>query len=591
MRRIMSTHYVNKLGIETHDPNYILNLSSKHNKVKYREKNFMNPNSWLFRPYPHYINRLNNFIELNLIAIGWPGIGDLSASDEADIKSRVKAKYGEDKLSYTVNTLLAFKKEILIGDIILVVPKANESEIVAIGQITSDYFFNSKYDDYDIGYSHQRQVIWIEKSFIRKELPKYISKKFGFRKTFSKLSESLSNSFIDFLKSKNYTITHAKQLESCPKENTVTFSGFRLLIQNYRVLKSVDFETHDVSLIVGPNGSGKSTFLNSLTVLKNTLFGGFGYALNQDGGPQGFQNFNLLNTPTLYSLQINDIQWEISPEVSNDGVKHPLPERIKLQGELVAKVAPGNTSFLYRYVNFSVLKEKTALQKISEAEGYTRELDIFIHALSHYRYYHDYQLKTLLYSGSPLQNETELHPNGLNAFDVLRTWQADKPFTEKYQFIRETLQETFPFFQDFGFETAGQTVSLKIYTGEFHIPLLHVSNGFLVFLLHLTAICSASENSIVSIDEPENGLHPYGIKQLISACQEWSAIKNVTILLATHSPVMLNQFNDCPENVFVMGADKNSQVTRLDQLRDPEWLSFYSLGDLYGNEFGIQDLI
>lgn len=547
----------------------------------------MNQNGWLFRPYPHFLNRLNNFIELNVIAVGWPGIGDLSASNWSDIEYRVRAKYGEEGLSSTVNTLSAFKEKILIGDIIIVVPKLNDSEIVAIGQVTSDYFFNPKYDDYDIGYSHQRQVAWIEKRFIRKDLPKTLSEKLGFRKTFIKLSKTLSNSLVDFLKSKNYTITHSERLESFPKEKNLDFAGFRLLIQNYRALKSVDLETHGVSLIVGANGSGKSTLLNSLTVLKNTIYGGFGYALNQDGGSQGFQNFNLLNAPTLYSLQMNGIQWEISPEVDNDGVKHPLPERIKLQGELTAKVVPGNTSFSYQYGNALVTKEKTALKKISETDVYAGELDIFIHALSHYRHYQDYQLKTLRYTGSPLNNDTKLHPNGINAFDVLRTWQSDKPFTEKYQFVIETLRETFPFFQDIGFESAGQTVSIKIYTNEFHIPLLHVSNGFLGFLLHLIAICSAPENSIVSIDEPENGLHPHAIEQLIVACREWSAIKNMTILLATHSPLMLNQFNDCPDQVFVMGAEEN--ITQLDKLRDPEWLGYFSLGNLYGRDFGLQE--
>ena len=285
----------------------------------------MNQNCWLFRPYPHDLNRLNNFIKLNIIAVGWPGLGDLTASDLSDIKYRFKAKYGEEGLLSAVNTLFAFKEKILIGDIIIVVPKLNDSEIVAIGQVTSDYFFNPKYDDYDIGYSHQRQVTWIDKEFIRKGLPKNISEKLGFRKTFIKLSESLSTSLVNFLKSKNYNLTYSGQLESPSQEKTITFAGFRLIIQNYRVLKSVDLETHGVSLIIGANGSGKSTLLNSLTVLKNTIHSGFGYALNQDGGSQGFQNFLLLNTPTLYSLQIDKVQWEISPEVNNnDGVKHPL---------------------------------------------------------------------------------------------------------------------------------------------------------------------------------------------------------------------------------------------------------------------------
>jgi len=56
----------------------------------------------------------------------------------------------------SVNTIVQFKDEISIGDLVLVVPKKEDGSELAIGKVISAYL----YDDYNIGYSHQRQVIW-----------------------------------------------------------------------------------------------------------------------------------------------------------------------------------------------------------------------------------------------------------------------------------------------------------------------------------------------------------------------------------------------------------------------------------------------
>jgi len=49
-------------------------------------------NCWLIRPYPHNINRMPNFLENNIIAIGWPGIGDLTACDKQSVQQRILDK-------------------------------------------------------------------------------------------------------------------------------------------------------------------------------------------------------------------------------------------------------------------------------------------------------------------------------------------------------------------------------------------------------------------------------------------------------------------------------------------------------------------
>ncbi|MBK7758611.1 MAG: hypothetical protein IPI35_19885 [Deltaproteobacteria bacterium] len=64
----------------------------------------------------------------------------------------------------------------------------------------------------------------------------------------------------------------------------------------------------------------------------------------------------------------------------------------------------------------------------------------------------------------------------------------------------------------------------------------------------------------------------------------------LTILLTTHSPVVLNEFSREPSQVYIIergpeadDADR-SEVLPLTEARDPNWLSHFELGDLYAAE-------
>jgi predicted ATPase len=92
---------------------------------------------------------------------------------------------------------------------------------------------------------------------------------------------------------------------------------------------------------------------------------------------------------------------------------------------------------------------------------------------------------------------------------------------------------------------------------------------------------------VLAIDEPENALHPYSIRRLMDAFREWSDAHDVTVLLATHSPVILDTFKELPEKVFVMQPDQEVLPVPLDQLKKRSWLAHFSLGDLYEHlEYG-----
>ena len=127
-------------------------------------------NAWLVRPYPHDNPRINEFRQSNIVAIGWPGIGDLTGKSREDIKQILSASpYNLSGLAIgnAYATIDIFVNRMNLGDIVLVPDGAD----IFFAEICSDYYMDSKFDSAQIGYSHQRKVKWLQ-SVARDELSK-----------------------------------------------------------------------------------------------------------------------------------------------------------------------------------------------------------------------------------------------------------------------------------------------------------------------------------------------------------------------------------------------------------------------------------
>jgi predicted ATPase len=119
------------------------------------------------------------------------------------------------------------------------------------------------------------------------------------------------------------------------------------------------------------------------------------------------------------------------------------------------------------------------------------------------------------------------------------------------------------------------------------LPIHRAADGLLVGLLHLTAVASAKEGAVIAIEEMEKQLHPHTIRSLLAAMREIAEERHLTILLTTHSPVLMNAFREHPEQFYVMEPGREVLPVALDQLHDLEWLAHFALGDLYDRmEFG-----
>jgi predicted ATPase len=91
-----------------------------------------------------------------------------------------------------------------------------------------------------------------------------------------------------------------------------------------------------------------------------------------------------------------------------------------------------------------------------------------------------------------------------------------------------------------------------------------ISDGTYNILCLLTAIYQTDEPQFLCIEEPENGLNPYVIKELVTFFREQCKEKGHYIWINTHSQTLVNQLQ--PEEIIII--NKENGVTKPRQIKD-----------------------
>ena len=151
-------------------------------------------NAWLVRPFPHDDKRLEEFKLKNVVAVGWPGIGDLSGKSREDIKSILSGppyNLSGLKLGNAYATVDIFVNRMQVGDLVLV----PDGEDIYFCEITSDYYrdksvdyIEKPIDSNDYGYPHQRKVKWLSNT-LRTELSKALRSSLKVHRTTADLTK------------------------------------------------------------------------------------------------------------------------------------------------------------------------------------------------------------------------------------------------------------------------------------------------------------------------------------------------------------------------------------------------------------------
>jgi energy-coupling factor transporter ATP-binding protein EcfA2 len=118
---------------------------------------------------------------------------------------------------------------------------------------------------------------------------------------------------------------------------------------------------------------------------------------------------------------------------------------------------------------------------------------------------------------------------------------------------------------------------------EYDATLL--SDGTLRVLSIAAAVLSAAKNSLVVIEEIDNGVHPSRAEQLLGTISRIAKERGLRVLISSHNPALLDALPDdaVPDVVFCYRSpeDGSSQLTRLCDIPDyPELIAQGSVGHL-----------
>ena len=152
-----------------------------------------------------------------------------------------------------------------------------------------------------------------------------------------------------------------------------------------------------------------------------------------------------------------------------------------------------------------------------------------------------------------------------------------------YTEIVKTVQRVAPFFHDFILEPEvnnQDTIKLKWKhkgTDEY-FDANDLSDGTLRFICLTTLLLQPNLPTIILLDEPELGLHPFALQLLASMFKKIS--KKTQIIASTQSVTLTDNFDI--EDIIVVNRKENcSDLKRLKKEDYQEWLEEYSLGEIW----------
>jgi predicted ATPase len=198
-----------------------------------------------------------------------------------------------------------------------------------------------------------------------------------------------------------------------------------------------------------------------------------------------------------------------------------------------------------------------------------------------------FQLQALKRKGSETSSSTTLEPQARNLWSVLRNLKERRSRDARYDTICGFMRQAFPGgFDDLEFEQAAPTV---VYASMLEpgrrqpIKASGISDGHLQMLVVLTAIFGGNGEhpGLLLFDEPEISLHPWPLAVMAYALRTAAQEQGRQVVLATHSPVMISQF-ESHELLVAEKLDGAIQVRRLDEIADvQDLLEQFAAGSIY----------
>ena len=356
-----------------------------------------------------------------------------------------------------------------------------------------------------------------------------------------------------------------------------------ITVKGFKSIASIEeLKLGPIKVLIGPNGSGKSNFIGVFSFLNAIREGRLQEYVAKAGGADKVLHFGSRVTDDLYihiSFREEVNQYDITLEPNGTDELFPQDETVYFWNK---------RSYNQPYEQRIESEGKEAgisRQSPGGIPGHVRwHLDSW--RLYHF---HDTSDQSPVKKTVDVNDNRYLRPDGSNLAAFLYLLREKHP--DSYRTITGAVRKVAPFFEDFELEPLllnPDKIRLQWqHAGtDAHFDASSLSDGTLRFMALATLLLQPRiyRPSVILVDEPELGMHPYAITLLAALMKEASTESQV--IVSTQSSLLLDHFE--PEEVLVAERIKGAtQFNPLDSSELESWLENYSLGQLWEkNELG-----
>lgn len=306
------------------------------------------------------------------------------------------------------------------------------------------------------------------------------------------------------------------------------------------------------SVFAGPNGSGKSNLADALAFVGAVVESGAVKALRQFRGFSQIHSYKLRkNNARTFGFKLHAtldgkaLQYQL--KVHDMDTSPQLEELLMVNGKKRLERKKDGDLTLWDEGN----KDNKEHESV-EVTKFPSDMSGLLFTMSEWSFY-DFLTNVKVFRFDPLgakepdgssADTTALHPNGHNVATMLATLEKNDDFRME---VMEWLNLLVPGMEHVRAEpdhlSGGTVIKFKEEGTKAHFPANLISDGTIYALCIMTAVLSrASKHGFTLIEEPERGLHPKAIEQLVSLMRQNASIEH-PVLLTTHSEPLVRATN------------------------------------------------